>query len=185
FVLIRWAAGGRGKKERGSHAAIPRRLLGEYPAERLLGGADRDAIYLACAAAGNPVGTIRSTAATVDLDGVTGGRFAGVAIAGRGVLIVVSVATAGRHEVIRMTSRPRRGAGALDYFRKCLSLRCGSCRKELRKVAHSINLYLREADRTVWLYSILDRLRARVPLIEICIHSRRQGDKHLRILGSA
>jgi hypothetical protein len=135
-------------------------LLGEDPSERLFALTGRHPIDFAGIASGDPMGTVRGACATVDLDGVTSGRFGWVAIPGDCILIIITVATAGRNEVVRMTDRPRCNAGALDYFCKCLPLRLGRCRKELREIAHGVNLYLRKADRAIRLHSILNRLRA-------------------------
>src|SRR6201997_2454273 len=83
------------RRRRTANRGPQRGLLRENPSERLFRGAEA----AAGAAARNPVGPIRSATATIDLDGVTGGGFAWVAVAGGGVLIIISIATAGCEEM--------------------------------------------------------------------------------------
>src|SRR5258708_26100635 len=97
------------KKKRGPQGAVPEgRVIGDDPAERLLGGADA----VAGAAGGDPVRSGGGEAAAIDLDRVPRGGLGGIAVTGDRLFVVLGVAARGGEEVVGVTGRPWGAAAA-------------------------------------------------------------------------
>jgi len=87
-------------------------LLRQHPTKRLFICAKA----FTGAVSGDPVSSIGRAAAAVDLDRVAGGGFAGIAVTGHSILVVLVVTGVACNEPIRMTGWPGCVAAALHQF---------------------------------------------------------------------